>query len=96
MGGEHVGSARQFAVVGSHSACGRFSNCYRYTADYSNSSNIEVPEDGRVAVETLVREAGVRLQGDEEMAGWQGGRVWLVPTDLKIDEWKPVAERTLH
>jgi len=30
-----------------------------------------------------------------EEEGWDGGVVWLVPTFLKIEEWRPVAERTL-
>ncbi|KXJ89718.1 2',3'-cyclic-nucleotide 3'-phosphodiesterase [Microdochium bolleyi] len=31
----------------------------------------------------------------EPGAGWEGGVVWLVPTDRPISEWKPIATRTL-
>ena len=27
--------------------------------------------------------------------GWEGGVVWLVPTDKPIADWKPIAKRAL-
>jgi len=49
------------------------------------------------AVKAVV-EAGVgfgRSSSNGLDDGWRGGRVWLVPTDKPIAEWKPVAERVL-
>ncbi|KAK3292417.1 2',3'-cyclic-nucleotide 3'-phosphodiesterase [Chaetomium fimeti] len=52
----------------------------------------------------LVMQAGVKLSeeslaGGEEKAswdGWDGGVVWLVPTDKPVSEWgKPIATRVL-
>lgn len=31
----------------------------------------------------------------EGISDWEGGVVWLVPTDKDITEWKPIATRTL-
>ena len=36
-----------------------------------------------------------QYQEQTELSGWKGGIVWLVPTFLKIEAWKPVAERVL-
>ncbi|KAH7305521.1 2',3'-cyclic-nucleotide 3'-phosphodiesterase [Stachybotrys elegans] len=57
-------------------------------------------EDGKLAeIETLVRNQGVKLSSQSPVAGsfsgWDGGIVWLVPTDRSIDEWKPIATRQL-
>jgi 2',3'-cyclic-nucleotide 3'-phosphodiesterase len=50
----------------------------------------------------VVRKAGVNLEGEESegtedkgLGGWDGGVVWLVPTDKPITEWKPIATREL-
>ena len=52
----------------------------------------------------VLREAGIRT-GDEGTAsggedngwdGWDGGVVWLVPTDRPIDQWKAIATRELR
>jgi 2',3'-cyclic-nucleotide 3'-phosphodiesterase len=37
----------------------------------------------------------VQLEGSSPMRGWVGGRVVLVPTDRPIDQWPPIAERTI-
>jgi len=48
-----------------------------------------------------VEEAGIKLSGEGADAaegdgcGWDGGVVWLVPTDRPIGEWKPIAVREL-
>ncbi|KAK8103651.1 2- 3 cyclic phosphodiesterase [Apiospora kogelbergensis] len=55
-------------------------------------------------ISKTVEEAGVSLSSSSEhgsgdasggRGGWKGGVVWLVPTDKPIDEWKPIATRTL-
>ncbi|KAH7021027.1 2',3'-cyclic-nucleotide 3'-phosphodiesterase [Microdochium trichocladiopsis] len=55
-------------------------------------------------ISKTVEEAGVKLGASaatltdsttEEGAGWEGGMVWLVPTDRPIAEWKPIATRLL-
>lgn len=45
-------------------------------------------------VRRAVEEAGVKI-GGEGASGWEGGVVWLVPTDRPIGEWKPIAVREL-
>jgi 2',3'-cyclic-nucleotide 3'-phosphodiesterase len=52
-------------------------------------------------METLLKETREEImklpqyQEQTELSGWKGGIVWLVPTFLKIEAWKPVAERVL-
>ncbi|KAF3763447.1 2, 3 cyclic phosphodiesterase [Cryphonectria parasitica EP155] len=50
-------------------------------------------------IEQAVQEAGITLSQDkgksERFDGWDGGIVWLVPTDKDIAEWKPIATRLL-
>lgn len=51
-------------------------------------------------IQKAVEEAGVALQatsgsGSEKLGSWEGGIVWLVPTDRSIAEWKPIATRSL-
>ena len=53
-------------------------------------------------MKAVVQEAGISLGddtptlGDENgWGGWEGGVVWLVPTDKPISEWSPIATRTL-
>ncbi|KAF2761588.1 2, 3 cyclic phosphodiesterase [Pseudovirgaria hyperparasitica] len=66
----------------------------------------EKVDEGKIAkVEACVRDAGVKLGAEEgeereegdrgQMGGWEGGVVWLVPTDRGIGEWKPIATRVL-
>ena len=50
-------------------------------------------EERMEVVRRAVGEAGVKL--GEEGSGWEGGVVWLVPTDREIKEWKPIAVREL-
>ncbi|KAK3063759.1 hypothetical protein LTS18_012974 [Coniosporium uncinatum] len=60
------------------------------------------PTDSRMdTVGDGLREKGIVMAGEEKkegmawMEGWTGGRVWLVPTERGLKEWKPVAERVL-
>ncbi|KAF2266780.1 2',3'-cyclic-nucleotide 3'-phosphodiesterase [Lojkania enalia] len=55
----------------------------------------QVPGKVIEAIEKMVREAGVSLEGKGELGGWEGGRVVLVPTDQPINTWDPIAEREL-
>ncbi|KAF2472053.1 2',3'-cyclic-nucleotide 3'-phosphodiesterase [Lindgomyces ingoldianus] len=55
----------------------------------------KIAEDSVAKIEQLVRDSGVGLDGEGELAGWTGGRVVLVPTDRPIKEWNPLAERKL-
>lgn len=66
------------------------------------SGNEPISEEKLKEIDGAVREAGVVLGEEEgatttmgEMGGWEGGLVWLVPTDRDISEWKPIATRTL-
>lgn len=38
---------------------------------------------------------GAEEDEGKPVVGWVGGRVWLVATDVRLEEWKPVAERVL-
>ncbi|KAK0644216.1 2',3'-cyclic-nucleotide 3'-phosphodiesterase [Cercophora newfieldiana] len=51
-------------------------------------------------VAKAVEEAGIKLCADgsddtKDASGWDGGVVWLVPTDQPISEWQPIAVREL-
>lgn len=74
------------------------------------SGDVPLDEANVREVEQAVLGAGVALEGassaggegegegDAEgdgMRGWEGGTVWLVPTDRAIGEWTPIATRTL-
>ncbi len=50
----------------------------------------------------VVQEAGIKLADESEgnkegaLEGWEGGVIWLVPTDKPISEWgKPIATKRL-
>lgn len=54
-------------------------------------------------VTRVVRQAGVKLAEDDHDSneegsgwnGWDGGVIWLVPTDKPIADWKPIAAREI-
>lgn len=53
-------------------------------------------------IDKAVRDAGITFAGPSGsevggvgMGGWEGGVVWLVPTDKDIVAWKPIATRAL-
>lgn len=53
-------------------------------------------------INKAVQDADISLAGSSGsevggigMGGWEGGVVWLVPTDRDIAAWKPIATRTL-
>ncbi|KAH8677971.1 2',3'-cyclic-nucleotide 3'-phosphodiesterase [Xylariales sp. PMI_506] len=50
-------------------------------------------------ISQTVQDAGVQLDNLDTKEGahgsWEGGDVWLVPTDRKISEWLPIATRKL-
>lgn len=69
-----------------------------------NSGNIPISEETLCDISKVVEEAGVDLGGTarttdgvepERYNGWNGGVVWLVPTDRPVNEWKPIATRDL-
>ncbi|GAB1316124.1 hypothetical protein MFIFM68171_06334 [Madurella fahalii] len=65
--------------------------------------SVPITDEVLKEVTRVVREGGVKLpkdgpDGAEEGGGWDGwdgGVVWLVPTDKPIAEWKPIATREL-
>ncbi|KAK7717800.1 hypothetical protein SLS63_010655 [Diaporthe eres] len=58
--------------------------------------DVAIDEAKLEEVEDAVEESGVKLgETSHEMGGWQGGTVWLVPTERGIENWKPIATRTL-
>lgn len=62
------------------------------------SGDMPIDESKLKEIQKVVEEAGVALNatsGSEGIGSWEGGVVWLVPTDKSIAEWKPIATRTL-
>ncbi|KAK0709324.1 2',3'-cyclic-nucleotide 3'-phosphodiesterase [Lasiosphaeria miniovina] len=70
--------------------------------------NVPMDEAKLRGVTRLVGEAGIRLnpsgetaaveseaEGEGRWDGWEGGILWLVPTDKPIAEWKPIATRVI-
>lgn len=65
------------------------------------SADIEVSQEQKAKVAQDLMDAGIEWResesgsnsGEERLDGWEGGRVWLVPTSKEISEWEPVAER---
>jgi 2',3'-cyclic-nucleotide 3'-phosphodiesterase len=60
-----------------------------------SSSAIEVSCEELREIQQVVEDAGVDLEGKGYMGGWSGGRVVLVPTDRKIEDWEPIAMKDL-
>jgi len=59
---------------------------------------VEMDEGKMDEVRKVVEDAGINLQRGAEAgegSGWDGGVVWLVPTDRDIKEWKSIAVREL-
>ncbi|KAK4155614.1 2',3'-cyclic-nucleotide 3'-phosphodiesterase [Chaetomidium leptoderma] len=60
-----------------------------------------ISEETLKEITKVVQQAGVKLSDEEtgateEGGGWDGGVIWLVPTDKPISEWgKPIATRQL-
>ncbi|KXX77779.1 hypothetical protein MMYC01_204806 [Madurella mycetomatis] len=75
----------------------------RGLAGLARDGDVPIADEVLHEVTRVVREAGIRLpkagsDGIEEgnsWNGWDGGVVWLVPTDKPIAEWKPIATREL-
>lgn len=68
------------------------------------SGDMKIDETLLREVEAAVREAGITLApldgggggaAPAGFGGWVGGTVWLVPTDARVEDWKPIATRTL-
>lgn len=69
-------------------------------ANQHTSGPNPVAKERMAEITKVAGDAGLRLEGsDADMAGgwdgWEGGVVWLVPTDKPIPEWKPIAMRAL-
>lgn len=62
-----------------------------------HSGDMPIDEAKLREIEKAVLEAEVALEGSgsDGLNGWEGGDVWLVPTDRDIPEWKPIATRAL-
>lgn len=60
-----------------------------------HSGGVPIGEHTLREITKVVQEAGVKLSDEEsdagEWDGWDGGVVWLVPTDKPLTEWKPIA-----
>lgn len=60
------------------------------------SGDVTIDDTKLKEIEDAVKESGVSLgDGSHSMRGWEGGIVWLVPTERGIENWKPIATRTL-
>jgi 2',3'-cyclic-nucleotide 3'-phosphodiesterase len=60
------------------------------------SGDMPIDEAKLKEIEDAVKKSGVSL-GDTShgRGGWEGGIVWLVSTEKDIENWKPIATRTL-
>lgn len=71
------------------------------TTGRSVSGDTPLDEAALRKVEELVQSKGVFLEGidnasaQDGLSGWEGGVVWLVPTDKPVTDWKPIATRTI-
>ncbi|KAK4186399.1 putative cyclic phosphodiesterase [Podospora australis] len=62
--------------------------------------DVPISDEKLREVTEVVQEAGIQLsqeekKGGENLSGWTGGVIWLVPSDGPISEWKPLATREL-
>ncbi|KAK4199324.1 putative cyclic phosphodiesterase [Triangularia verruculosa] len=65
--------------------------------------DVPITEEKMREIGQVVASAGVTLPEDEQITkeerkghdGWEGGVVWLVPSDGPIEDWKPIAVREL-
>ncbi|KAM7203600.1 putative cyclic phosphodiesterase [Naviculisporaceae sp. PSN 640] len=65
--------------------------------------NVPIDEETLAKISEVVEQAGVGLgrsgatdgHGPDRHNGWDGGVVWLVPTDGPVNQWKPIAIREL-
>lgn len=65
-------------------------------ADDAGSGDVTIDEAKLKQIEDDVKESGLSFENASHgMAGWEGGIVWLVPTERGIENWKPIATRTL-
>lgn len=63
---------------------------------WHGSGDVSIGEEKLKDIEELVQESGVSFnEPSGGSTGWEGGIVWLVPTDRDITAWKPIATRTL-
>jgi hypothetical protein len=65
---------------------------HTYTSTNNHSHDCpQLDSKGLALVDTL----DVNFEGKEQLGGWTGGRVVLVPTDKPVEQWQPIAERVL-
>lgn len=65
-------------------------------ANDADSGDMTIDEAKLKQIADAVKESGVSLgNASHDMGGWEGGIVWLVSTEKGIENWKPVATRTL-
>ncbi|KAI3395070.1 hypothetical protein diail_1827 [Diaporthe ilicicola] len=58
--------------------------------------DVNIDEAKLREIEESVKRSGVVLGNtSHDMGGWEGGVVWLVSTEKGIEDWKPIATRTL-
>ncbi|KAK4217588.1 2',3'-cyclic-nucleotide 3'-phosphodiesterase [Rhypophila decipiens] len=64
--------------------------------------DVPINDEILLRISDVVEQAGVDLGGSKSGTessktynGWDGGIVWLVPTDRPVNEWKPIAIREL-
>lgn len=63
---------------------------------HHGSGNTTIDKGKLQEIEKTVQESGIGLgEAAAGSTGWQGGVVWLVPTDRDIKDWKPIATRAL-
>lgn len=70
----------------------------------NNSGNEPILDGALREISKTVQKAGIKLSDESEngakegdgLEGWDGGVIWLVPTDKPISEWwNPIATRKI-
>lgn len=69
---------------------------YYFKLTMSGSGDMPIDEAKLKEIEDAVNQSGVALgDASHSIGGWEGGTVWLVSTEKGIEDWKPIATRTL-
>ena len=69
---------------------------------FFRSGNVPLSKEKLAEIAEVVEKGGIKLDASSadaasegKFSGWEGGVVWLVPTDKPISEWKPIATKAL-
>ncbi|KAI9698864.1 MAG: hypothetical protein M1820_007371 [Bogoriella megaspora] len=66
----------------------------------ARSADITIDKEKMAELKQALRELQIGFEDDNmspdgAMTGWEGGDIWLVPTDKGIEDWQPIATKRL-